>query len=292
MTIIQDFKLQYHSGGISQKIIFWNVGLFLLSLLVNVFLFFINTSFDCKDLISLSSNPTNLVWKPWSIITYAFFHAGFFHIVSNMLMLNFAGRLFQTLFSEKQFVGLYFSGAIFAGLIYLICYVSFPSLRMFSTTMVGASGAVMAILIAVTTQSPLMEVRLFLFGNVKLWHIAAVLLVIDLAQLPLENTGGHLAHLGGAFFGFLYIKQLQKGRDIGFWVTVIINFFANIFRKKSSTPFKKIYRNIESKPKSVNNKSSNNIMQQQVDDILDKIGKSGYDSLSADEKQFLFKFGK
>jgi membrane associated rhomboid family serine protease len=292
MTIIQDFKLQYHTGGISQKIIFWNIGLFLLSLLINVLLIFINSDFDCKDLISLSSNPANLLWKPWSIITYAFFHAGFLHILSNMLMLNFAGRLFQTLFSEKQFIGLYFSSAIFAGLVYLICYISFPSLQMFSTTMVGASGAVMAILIAITTQSPLMQVRLFLFGNVKLWHIAAVLLVIDLAQLPLENTGGHLAHLGGAFFGFLFVKQLQNGRDIGILVTMIINFFTNFFSKKSNKPFKKIYRNNDSTATNVANRLSKNISQRQVDDILDKIGKSGYESLSTDEKQFLFKFGK
>jgi hypothetical protein len=149
----------------------------------------------------------------------------------------------------------------------------------------------MAILIGITTQAPLMEVRLFLIGNVKLWHISAVTVILDLVQLPLENTGGHLAHLGGAMFGFLYVKQLQKGNDIAAWFNNALDFFFNLFNKKQPHRFKKVYKTQQNMVLNKTTIASKNKSQQQVDEILDKISKSGYDSLSIDEKEFLFKFG-
>ena len=291
MTILQDLKLQFKIGGIVQKIIFWNVGLYILSLLLNLIFQFSKIEMDCLDLVSLSSKPENLLWHPWTIISYAFFHAGFTHILFNMLILNFSGRLFLTLFSERQFVGLYFVGAVFAGIIFIVCYFLFPSLRIFDSKLVGASGAIMAILVGIATQAPLMEVRLLLIGNVKLWHIAFVTIILDLVQLPLENTGGHLAHLGGALFGFLYVKQVQKGVDIAAWFNSIVDFFVNLTKKKSEHQFKKVYKNHQNVSKTILDSTPRNKSQQQVDDILDKISKSGYDSLTADEKEFLFKFG-
>lgn len=290
MTILKDLKLQYNLGGIAQQIIFWNIGLYLSSLLINLIFQFNDPTFDCVKWVSLSSKPINLLYQPWTIISYAFFHAGFSHILFNMLIFNFASRLFLTLFSVRQFVGLYFVGAIFAGIIFIICYFLFPSLRVFDSKLVGASGAIMAILIGVTVQAPLMEVRLLLIGNVKLWHIATVTIVLDLVQLPLENTGGHLAHLGGAFFGFFYVKQLQNGIDIAKWFNSLVDFFVNLFKAKKNNQFKKVYKNDQNINKSVSSINSKNKSQQQVDDILDKISKSGYESLSDAEKEFLFKF--
>jgi hypothetical protein len=206
-----------------------------------------------------------------------------------MMVLNFASRLFLTFFTQKQYLGLYLLSAIFAGL----CFVGSFYVLHKSSAMVGASAAIMALLVATTTYQPLMNIRLMLIGNVKLWHITAVLLILDLLQIQLDNTGGHIAHISGAFFGFLYIKLLQNGTDLSRIVNAVIEFFVSLFQKKKSTPFKRVHVN----PKQPAVKRESKIVakdktQQQIDEILDKISKSGYDSLTAEEKEFLFKAGK
>jgi membrane associated rhomboid family serine protease len=293
MNIIQDFKLQYKMGGIVQKLIFWNIGFFILPYFIKFLTWIFRIKFDFLYWVSVSADIKVLAYKPWTVLSYAFFHASFFHIFFNMLVLNFAGRLFLSYFLGKQLVNLYFVSAIFAGFLYVFSYFLFPSLLSLNTTMVGASGAIMALLVATTTYSPLMEIRLFLIGNIKLWHLTFALVILDLIQLPLENTGGHIAHLGGALFGFLYMKNLKNGTDITGWFTFLMDNLANIFSNKTSKPFKKVHKNVSSPPAS----SQGSIVmkskvQQQIDDILDKISKSGYDSLSAAEKDFLFKAGK
>jgi membrane associated rhomboid family serine protease len=292
--IIDDLKLQYRIGGIPNKIIYWNVGLFAVPYLLNLFLKQFNL--DAFNFISLASNPAELLWKPWSLISYGFFHSGPFHILFNMLIFNFSSRLFLTYFTPKQLLSLYMTGIIFSGIIYILCYFLFPSLANLNVTLVGASGAIMSVFFAVATYNPLMEIRLMFIGNVKIWHIAFAYLILDLIQLPLENTGGHIAHLGGALFGYLFVKQIQNGTDITSWFTVLMDSISNLFSSNKNS-FKKIHRN----PKPVNKEktpetSGSKIVtkdknQQQIDEILDKIGKSGYDSLSKDEKEFLFKAG-
>jgi len=163
----------------------------------------------------------------------------------------------------------------------------------FSASIVGASAAIMAILVATTTYQPLMNVRLLLIGNVKLWHITLVIIVIDLMQIRIENTGGHIAHLAGAFFGFIFIKLLQNGTDLSKIISTLIDFFVNLFRKSPSTPFKKVHKNYK-KPvaKPTSKIVTKDKTQQQIDEILDKISRSGYDCLTKEEKEFLFKAGK
>ncbi len=292
--IIDDLKLQYRIGGIPNKIIYWNVGLFAIPYLLNLILF--KTNINAFNFISLASNPAELLWKPWSLVSYGFFHSGPFHILFNMLIFNFSSRLFLTYFTPKQLLSLYMTGIIFSGIIYILCYFLFPSLANLNVTLVGASGAIMSVFFAVATYNPLMEIRLMFIGNVKIWHIAFAYLVLDLIQLPLENTGGHIAHLGGALFGYLFVKQIQNGSDITSWFTALIDVISNLFSSNKNS-FKKIHRN----PNPVNKEktpetSGSKIVtkgknQQQIDEILDKIGKSGYDSLSKNEKEFLFKAG-
>lgn len=294
-SILDDLKIQLRTGDVTTKLIFWNIALFAVPYIFFAILQLFGVRIEFLDFVSLSSVPRDLIFKPWSLITYAFFHAGFFHILFNMLMLNFAGRIFLTFFTQKQMVSLYFLGAIFAGLIYIASYAVIPTLATVNTSLIGASAAVMAILFATVSYSPLMEIRLFLFGNVKLWHIAVVLIVIDLIQLPVENTGGHLAHLGGAFFGYIYISQLKQGRDIGKWFTNLIAGIGEIFGgKKRNRTFKKVHRNYASKPMQTGTSRiiTKDKAQQQLDEILDKISQSGYDSLTKDEKEFLFRAGK
>jgi len=243
--------------------------------------------------VSLSTNWNLLLVKPWSILSYAFFHSGFFHILFNMLMLNFFGNLFLTYFTQKQLLGLYILSAIFSGFVYMIGYSFLPALTGVDASMIGASGAIMAVLLATVTYQPYMEVRLFLFGNVKIWQIALVLVVLDLIQLPMDNTGGHIAHISGAVFGAVFIKMVQNGTDLSIIVTSFINFFSTLFQPKKATPFKKVHVNPRSPaPKRESKIVTKDKTQQQIDEILDKISQSGYDSLTKEEKQFLFNSGK
>jgi membrane associated rhomboid family serine protease len=288
-SIIDDLKMQYKFGGMAQRLIYWNIGCFLVSYVIFGLLRFVNIDIDFLQYVSLSSDPMDLLWKPWSIISYSFFHSDFFHIFFNLIILNFSSQLFLTFFNQKQLLGLYLLSAIFSGVVFVF---SFYLMHIISP-IVGASAAIMAVLVATTTYSPLMNVRLLLIGNVKLWHITLVIVVIDLMQIRIENTGGHIAHLAGAFFGFTYIKFLENGTDLSKIVSNVFDFFVNLFTRSSSTPFKKVHKNYkkpEAKVKSrivVKDKT-----QQQIDEILDKISRSGYDCLTKEEKEFLFKAGK
>lgn len=284
MNILDDLKLQYKTGGMVQKLIFWNIGCFLLSLVF--FYSFSVGSFQIPTWIALSSDIGTFVKTPWTLITFNFFHYGFFHLIFNLLVLHFSGRLFSTYFTDKQLLGVYILGGIFSGITFVLSYIIIGKAGL----LIGASGAIMAILLSATTYAPFMLLRIPLIGIVKLWHVTFVILLIDLLQLPLNNTGGHIAHLGGALFGFLYIKLLQSGTDLSKGISMILDFFANLFKPKKKTPFKKVHRNTTKK--AVNSFSEKDITQKQIDDILDKISKSGYDSLTKEEKEFLFKAGK
>ena len=294
MSIIDDLKLQYRTGGIAQQLIFWNVGLFAIPAIFFGLLTLFGINIDYLYYVTLDSLPSSLAWKPWSIITYAVFHSGIFHLFFNMIVLHFSTRLFITYFNQKQLLGLYILGGIFAGFVYLLSYLVLPVFQNTSSTLVGASGSIMAILFAAVTYNPHMEIRLMLVGRVKLWHIAVVVIALDLIQLPSTNAGGHLAHLGGAFFGYLFVSLLRKGTDLTDGVTKIINFFANkVQSKKQSTPFKKVHKNYNPTPTFTESRIvKKDKTQQQIDEILDKISASGYDSLSKEEKDFLFRAGK
>jgi membrane associated rhomboid family serine protease len=287
MNIIDDIKLQYKIGGVANRLIYWNVAVFLISL---IFFFQFNLGvFIYPNWILLSSNPGEVLHFPYTLLTYAFLHSGFWHLFFNMSVLNFSSRLFLTFFTQKQFLGLYLLSAIFAGMAFVFGYYFLH----LNATLVGASAAVMAILVAATTYQPLMQIRLFLIGTIKLWHLTAVILLLDAMQVLTENTGGHIAHLAGAFFGFLYIKLLVNGIDLSTNVTRVLDFFVNLFQPSKRTPFKKVHVN----PKKPSTKTASKIVmkdkhQQQIDEILDKISQSGYDALTAEEKEFLFKAGK
>lgn len=289
MNILDDLKFQFKSGDITTKLIFWNIALFVIPFLIFGFLSWFAIRIDYISYVSLSSNPSELVRKPWSLLTYAFFHADFFHILFNLLILNFVGRLFLTFFTQKQLLGLYILSAIFSGVGFIAGFYILD----LNAPIIGASASIMAILVATTTYNPLMNVRLLIFGNVKLWHITAIYLLIDLMNMRLENTGGHIAHLAGAFFGFIYIKLLENGTDLSKIVSSVIEFFVNLFRKSPSKPFKKVHKNYK-RPmeKPISKIITKDKTQQQIDEILDKISKSGYDCLTQEEKEFIFKAGK
>lgn len=274
--------------SIAEKLIAINVLVFIISGLAKALLGF-------EWIISWFELPKDFLLflaQPWSLVTYSFFHAGIGHIFWNMIMLYFTGRIFLNLFDGKKFLNVYFLGVILGGLIFLFSYNVFPTLINTNTALIGASAGVTAVLIFICAYIPNQEVRLFGLINIKLWYIGAFFVLVDLIQIPYGgNIGGRLAHLGGAFLGFVYARQLMKGNDIGSGFENVIDVFVNFFkRKEKKSPLKTVYKNAREEASNANYDRA--ARQKKIDSILDKISKSGYESLSKAEKDFLFKAGK
>lgn len=283
-------RYQYARLSIAEKLIAINVAVFIV---VNLLNFFLKLGGDniVEKWFWLPEDFFDFLKQPWSIVTYSFLHGGIRHIFFNMLLLYFSGRILLNLFGPKRFLNVYFLGVIIGGLVFLLSYNVFPVFAGSRNILLGASAGVMAVLIFVATYIPNREIRLIFF-NVKLWHIALFFILMDLIQIPTSNPGGHLAHLGGALLGYTYARQLTKGRDIGEGFSKLMDGLANLFRKKEKKPpLKTVYRNQKRNVRSTPNYDKEN-HQRKVDVILDKISKSGYESLSKAEKDFLFKAGK
>ncbi|MCR9183536.1 MAG: rhomboid family intramembrane serine protease [Flavobacteriaceae bacterium] len=298
MNTLEQAKYKFKMANVVEKLIVVNVVVFVLMYLFQVVFFLFEMPFNTiEEWLVFSKDPEDLLYKPWSIITYAFLHQGIFHIFFNMLILYYFGNYFLTYFTPKRLLNFYFLGAIAGALVYLLSYNFFPVFSGVGRSyMLGASASVMAILVGIATKVPNLGVRLILIGTVKLWQIAAVFIVLDLVRMPLGNAGGHLAHLGGALLGYLYVKQLDKGNDIGAWWESLSDWFVGLFSSSSKKkPFRTVHRNTSSRkttPKSRKPSGQDKgDKQKKIDTILDKISKSGYDSLSKDEKDFLFKSG-
>ena len=208
-------------------------------------------------------------YRIWQFVTYSFLHADIMHLLFNMLMLYFFSQLFFTFFNSKQFLKAYFLGGVAAALFYFLVANIFG----LQSYVVGASGAVMSVFFTVVGYNPKMRVQLIIFGNVAIYYIAIAFLGFDLLQLFFDNAGGHLAHIGGSIFGFCYGKYLGG--------------FTFVVPKKSKV--KTNLRTVHNKINQTKNNSTDNSVQKQIDVILDKISKSGYDSLTKEEKEFLFK---
>ncbi|WP_339611277.1 rhomboid family intramembrane serine protease [uncultured Planktosalinus sp.] len=292
MNALEQAKYKYKMANVVEKLILVNVLVFVLMYLIQVVLFLFEWPLNSiSDWLVFSKDPEDLLFKPWSIITYAFMHQGLLHIFFNMLILYYFGNYFLTYFTPKRLLNFYFLGAISGALIYMLSYNVFPA---FSGTgrsyMMGASASVMAILVGIATKVPHLGIRLLFLGTVKLWQIAAFFVVLDLIRMPMGNAGGHLAHLGGALLGYVYVKQLDKGNDIGAWWESISDWFVGLFTSPKKKPFRTVHRNTKSTKQTPKREDKNN-KQKKIDAILDKISKSGYESLSKEEKDFLFKSG-
>lgn len=276
MNLINRAYSRFILLNIAEKLIIINILFFLFPYLINgiIFLFgqqaLINLNF-----LKLSPEFSKIIFQPWSIVTYSFIHGGFGHILWNMLLLYFSSQFFFNLFSKQKFINTYFLGVIFGGILFVFSYHIFPVFKGLNVNLIGSSAGVMAVIIFICTYTPDQEIRI-LFFNLKLKYIGIILITINVIQLPSGNAGGNIAHLGGALFGFLYAFNLKKGIDIANSFETFLNYFSKLFV-------------VEKKEKKYIN---SNIKQKKIDEILDKINKSGYDSLTKEEKDFLFKAGK
>ncbi len=283
-------KYQFARLNIAEKLIAINVLVFLLNGLSIALL-----GFSSQGIVKWFELPEDFITfftQPWSLVSYSFFHAGIGHLFWNMLMLYFTGKIFLNLFDNKRFVNVYFLGVILGGLLFMLSYNLFPTLTATNTALIGASAGVTAVLIFICAYIPNQEVRVIFF-NVKLWYVGLFFVLVDLVQISSgQNIGGRIAHLGGAVLGYLYARQLLKGNDIGSGFTKLLDSLSNIFKpKEKKAPLKTVYRKANQKGsnKADYDKQAN---QRKIDAILDKISKSGYESLSKKEKDFLFKAGK
>lgn len=287
-TLNKDIQDKLQNLNVFEKLIGVNLVVFFVGLIIKV-VFTIGSSLSWLE---LPSDFMDFILKPWSLITYGFTHYDFWHILFNMLWLYFIGQMFMNLFSVKTGLNVYFLGIITGGLLFLFGYNVFPGIFDGSSRLVGASAGVRALLIFLCAYMPTMEVRFFAF-NLKLWYIGVAIVVIDVLGLFGLNAGGNLAHLGGALLGYFYAVQLRKGADIGKGFEKIMDGFIGLFKKSNKSSLKTVHRKKSQKVAGYSKDEFNEFnKQKKIDLILDKISKSGYDSLTKEEKEFLFKAGK
>ncbi len=291
-SIREEIKQSFQEGDTLTRLILINLGVYLLYVILRIisYLFQFNIASVFIEWTALPGSLPKLITRPWTLFTYMFLHQGFVHILFNLLYLHFAGCLFIEHLGGRKLLSIYILGGLIGGMLYVISYNIFP---IFSESVSisnnrGASAGIMAIVIAIAAHIPHFPVRLFFVLNVKLWIIAVFFLLTDLIYLGNgNNAGGHIAHIGGALFGYLFIKQLRSGKDLTKGFSQFTDNLANWFKPKPK--IKKVYTSAQSNITYRENKAYN---QQRVDKILDKISHSGYDGLSKDEKEFLFKFSK
>mgnify|MGYP005989168823 FL=1 len=284
MSIIQKIQTKFKYANIVEKFISINVAIFVLIFILNALGFLFQANSSVANWFILPATFDGFISKPWSIITYGFIHVDFIHILMNLISLYFIGNLFINYFTPKQFISFYIFGTLFGGIIFLLSYNFFPVFAndVSNSFLLGASAGVSAIFIGLATYIPNYQFKIPLIGFVKLWHLAAIWVALDVIQIPAGNAGGRLAHIGGALFGFLYVSQASNVK-IDIW-SKIASFFTS--KKK---PLKTVYK---SKKTTQKKQANTTYKQQKINVILDKISKSGYDTLSQEEKDVLFKQGK
>ena len=294
--IRSEIENSFRQGDALSRLILVNLGVFLLYYILKAVgaLFQVPLHAYMVDWIALPSNLSTLITRPWTLVTYMFLHQGFLHIFFNLLVLFFSGRLFMEYFNGRRLLSTFLIGGMLGGAIYVIFYNIFPAFQdvLSISNNRGASAGVMAILIAIAAYVPRFPVKLFFVLNVELWVVAGLVLLMDLISIgDGNNMGGHIAHLGGALFGYLSIRQLKKGKDITEGFSKFLDSIADWFKSRPEKNVRKVYSNKKGTTSSVTaKKPAHN--QAKMDQILDKISRSGYESLTKDEKDYLFKIGQ
>lgn len=298
--IINELYRRFCDENIVGKFIYANVAIYLVFVVLGVLATLMNVVSPIVEIVSwlqLPAAPEKLLFQPWSIFTYMFLHGSFAHILWNMFALYVFGRIFLTFYSTQHFIGVYLLGGVVGGLFFVLAYNIFPYFEGVtdSSYLVGASAAVLAIITAAAVRSPNYMVNLFLFGPVKLMTLAIITVVVSFLLLSSENAGGNFAHLGGAFAGWFFAVMLDQGRDLTSFSRVIINAY-NWSRDKIKSLFKKHAKGPRADKTQKSAKHSSDYeynarkkeRNDNIDIILEKIKKSGYSSLTEDEKRTLF----
>jgi len=291
MSLWSDIRSTFRHGTSLTRLIILNIAVFLAISVIGIIGFLLANPEISDYTIRLFSVPSSFkyfILRPWTVITYMFTHKDLLHIAVNMLWLYWFGKIFLDYLDQKKLVAVYLLGGITGALLYVISYNIFPAFSEFagsSIPLLGASAAVMAVVVAISVYVPDYTVFLFLLGRIKIKYIALVIFILTSIVDFQANSGGKLAHIGGALFGYIYTVYYRKGKDLGKWLNRIIDFFVTFLkpRKKLKVTYKKRvtddyeYNRIKAE------------RQARINEILDKISKGGYDSLTREEKDFLFR---
>lgn len=285
-NIFSDLNRTFQAGTVLSKLLFINIGVFLLVRLLGVLFLLFNMG-DVPFLLylQLPASPELLLLRPWTLITYMFTHFDVLHILFNMLWLYWFGGLFLNFLSEKQLGGLYLLGGLAGAVLFVLSYNIFPYFRdvaSFSYLM-GASASVMAIVFAVSFYRKDVEINLLFIGRIKLIYLAIFTLAIDLLAISSDNAGGHIAHIGGALFGIWFASRLREGRDVTAPINRLIDWCVGL--GKRNPKMRMTYKRPETDYEYNARKHQEAV---DLDAILDKLKRSGYESLSSDEKKQLF----
>jgi len=293
-SIIDDIKESFRSGNMITRLIIINVAIFAVTALTNAFApsFYQGTMVHW---IALPGDPISLLLKFWTILTYMFVHSGLSHIFWNMLILYWFGRIVGDMIGDKHILPIYIVGGLAGAVAYILSY--YFLIGRVGTYMVGASAAIMALVIIAGRINPEKELRLILIGSVKIKFVILAFILLDLIFIGKDNnTGGHIAHIGGMVMGWFYYNQIGRGYDLEQRINAYFDWLGGIFNGDSSprrkSPLKVKYKSDKIRTMSDYRSGQSGSMQQEVDKILDKINKKGYDSLTDAEKETLYQASK
>ncbi|MDR2679636.1 MAG: rhomboid family intramembrane serine protease [Tannerella sp.] len=295
-NIFTEINRKFNAGSILTKYIYVNAGVFIVIRLLVIIMRLFMTDSSYLEYIQMPSSWQLLCYRPWTIFTYMFVHFDFLHILFNMLWLYWFGKIFLMFFNGRQMGGLYILGGIAGGLLFILSYNIFPFFRGYSgnSFLVGASASIMAIVFAVSFYQKDYVINLLLLGRVKLIYLAIGVLLLDVIAITSENTGGHIAHIGGSLVGILFADRYRKGKDMTNFMNRLIDKFVNLITRKPSF---KVYRSETGKSRPQKSRRAEtddeyrrrrNEENRAIDEILDKLKRSGYESLSTEEKKKLF----
>ena len=293
-NFISDLKSRFHRGDINVQLIYINVGVFVVTTLVSVFLRLFNIGdASWMNFMTLPASIPEFLKQPWSLLSYMFLHADPLHLLFNMLWLYWFGQLFLSFFSARHFRGLYLLGGICGGLFYMLALNVFPYFTpyIYISTLLGASASVLAIVVATAVREPEYRVNFMFIGTVRLKYVALFMVVTDLLFVTSGNGGGHIAHLGGALAGWWFAWSLRKGKDVTKWINGVLDGCSGVWSKLSSKkPKMKVSKGGRAADYDYNARKKQ--QSEEIDRILDKLKKSGYGSLTTEEKKRLFDASK
>lgn len=292
---VTDLKNVFKRGDICLQFIYVNVGIYVLTALVRTAYMLFNSSETFLSYLELPARVAHFVRQPWSLFTYMFLHADILHLLFNMLWLYWFGRIFLSMFSAKHFRGLYVLGGVCGGLLYMLAFNVFPYFsHLLDVSLVGASASVLAVVVATAVRSPEYRVNFLFVGAVRLKFVALFMVVTDLLLISSDNPGGHIAHLGGALAGWWFAAGLAHGHDLTAWINWFLDGCAGSFSihpsRKPKRPKMEVHYGNRAKDYDFNAQKKR--QSEEIDRILDKLKKSGYESLTTEEKKSLFDASK
>ena len=293
MSIVGDIKSFFKNGDGLSRLIFVNVAVFIVLLIIAVVAQFNGRSVRLEEYpniyLSSTSDLELLARKPWTILTHMFAHIEVGHFLFNLVTLFTVGKLFRHFLGSKRLVANYILGGLAGFLVYLICYNIFPGLNT-KSSILGASAAVMSLIITIGMVKPNYAIKLFGVFEMKLIWLCGILVFVDLISLQKGfNSGGHLGHLGGALFGFFYARNYNEGKNMASWFENLLSRISSVFNGKKRSDLHTVHKRPKTDEQFNVEKASR---QKRIDQILDKISRAGYDSLTKDEKDFLFKYSQ